>query len=216
MGLDHSLFHDPIWSAAIAAWLLVAVTAIAAGFGVPAAIAAAKTFRLESEPVILVRKAPTAVSVGLEPAAAAVLVVDGMPRVIDGIELRRARANDQNHPNAALAAGHKTTLEIHNAGRSPAVAVALPFSVTTPVSVDLHQIDPEELSGDRDLVGVGNIEVAGIGAGETVTAEITNLLGNAVVLKASELGMCLRIDGKKRVSRPLPVVALEEIILPAP
>jgi hypothetical protein len=224
--LYHALFQDSGWSVAIATWLLICITALAAGFGVPTAIAAAKTFRLESDPVILVRKLteanrPFVGGSGMLPAApgldvTAAYVVDGMPLVVDGIELRPRRPQDANHPNATLAAKKITSLVIHNAGRSPAIAVAIPFSVTTPVHVDLSHVDPEELSDVQDLVGYGEVELPGIGAGESVVVQVTNLLGNAAVLKAAELGTSLRIEGTKRIGRALPIVALEEIILPSP
>lgn len=219
--LYHALFQDPTWSAAIATWLLFFVTALAAGFGVPVAIAAAKTFRLESDPVILVRKALfeasstldlTLVSAASEVTAA--FVVDGMPLVADGIELRSARPRDASHPNARVA--RTTSLIVHNAGRSPAVAITIPISVTTPVHVDLMHVDPEELSDVRDVVGFGQIEVHGIEAGASVIVEVKNLLGNAVVLKVAELGTCLRIEGTKRTPKTVPIVALDEIILPGP
>lgn len=51
-----AILTDAAWSVAIATWCLLLVTGIAAYIGLRAARAAANTFQLEAEPVVLVRQ----------------------------------------------------------------------------------------------------------------------------------------------------------------
>jgi hypothetical protein len=215
--LDHihyAIFQDAAWSAAVAAWLILLVTTLAAGFGVPAAIAAAKTFQLESDPIILIREKDPVEQVTL-PYDAPIFVVSGKPLIADGIELRERRPSDDFDPNAGLAWVTRVGIVLHNAGRSPAIAIKIPVTVTTQIYSDWRagDGDPGEI---ETLEGRGVVALNGIDANSTTYVFIENLLGNAVILTVQPTGSCVEIRGEKRRERLLGVVALQDITLPAP
>lgn len=227
MTLGHTLcaiFQDPAWSAAVAAWLgaaaawfLLVVAGVSALYAVPAAIAAAKTFQLESNPVILIREKlleePLPQDIQFMPF---VFVVDGMPLIADGIELREETPGDISHPNWALTVNKHVILILRNAGRSAALAVRIPFEVQVPVYLGFGERDPESHPSDIGCKkGSGAITLPGIGPGETVCALLQNLVGNAVTLTAASFGTCTRIEGGRQKEHPMAIIALRDITLPS-
>ena len=213
----YAIFQDAAWSAALAAWSVFVVTALAAGFGVPAAIAAAKTFQLESDPIILIREKPVEESIPPGPGLpiAGCFVVAGMPLIGDGVELREESPNDASNPNFRISLNKSVTVILHNAGRSPALAVRVPFTLTVPYDPDVRDRDPESDSFDiREKEGAGAIVLPGIGPNESIYVSVQNLLGNAATLTAKSFGTCTRIEGRKHKERPLAIVALRDVILP--
>lgn len=162
-----AIFTDPAWSVAIATWLLLLVTGLAAFFGIRAAVAAANTFQLESEPVVLVRQLERGEDAPHDPVRLLQqFVVVGTPVLDEGFELREWRLSDKSNPNAELALNKGVTIEIHNAGRSPALAVKLPFSISVPILPE-RDPDPGEPS-DRTKEGTGAIVLPGIAANTSI------------------------------------------------
>ncbi len=206
---------DPAWHSAIAAWAIFVVTAIAAGYGVPAALAAAKTFRLESEPVILVRQLGREETPPHDPARLLNdFVVDGTPLLRDGVTLREGRDSDSTHPNMQASLNKSVVFELHNAGRSPALLVEIPFKVTVPTFLperDADNMTPEV--GTQH--GSGLITLPGIGAGESVYVLLQNLSGNEATLTAEEVGHYVRIEDRGRKASDLAVVAVRPFHLHA-
>ena len=209
-----AIFTDPAWSVAIATWSLLLVTGIAAYIGLRAARAAANTFQLEAEPVVLVRQLEREEKPPHDPAQLLQsFTVTGTPLLADGVELRKWRDTDTSHANAQLALNKSVVLEIQNSGRSPALAVRIPFNVSVPVFLD--ERDPESgvpLVGTKE--GSGYIVLAGIAPSSSVYVTVDNLLGNEATLVAHDFGDYIRIEGKAKKLRPLPIIALDHITIP--
>lgn len=207
-----AIFTDAGWITAIATWGLLFVTGIAAYFGIKAAVSAANTYRLESQPVVLVHQLVREEEAPHDPAhLLRQFTVDGTPLLADGIELREWRYSDGGHPNAQLSANKSITLEIHNAGRSPALAVRVPFTVSVPVFTDIHAPDGPEVGRKT---GMGYVTVPGIAANASVYVIVENLLGNEATLIAHDFGDYVRIAGKSKKLASLPIIAFDHITIP--
>jgi len=199
------------WVGSIATVLMLFVTALAAWFGVRAAQAASKTYRLESDPVISIDRAVFDAATFIDRPRS--FVLDGTPTVDKGIELRDIRDNDTNHPNWKLSNGHQTVLSLYNAGRSPALAVILPVTVTLTVAEDFRDVEKDDFPAIREKTGEGTIAISGVGANASAKIQVFNLLGNYATLSFADRGECIRVDdGGKKPAR-LAVVAMESFVI---
>lgn len=204
---------DAASSTATATWGLFIVTSMTAAFGIRLAQSAARTYELESNPVVLVRQLEQEETPPHDPARLLqTFVIDGKPILVDGIELRDLRPSDRAHPNASLS--QHTLLEIQNVGRSPALEIKIPFGVSVPI---ISRDNPDEETGGIDtrlVEGGGNLVLPGLAANAVVFVMVDSLVGNQVTLKAAEVGTCTRIDGIKRTPHSLPIISLADIRIP--
>ena len=192
---------------AIATSLLVGITGVATWVGGRAASSAAATYRLESEPVIVVHEFtadPGAVSIALvtQMRTAPRYVIDATGPVVDGIQLHERPAREPGGPASTVPT---ICLELTNVGRSPAVDVALEWNLSIPTllkrSTRLQDFEAAIAFGN------GTMRIPAIAAGSSVFAFIENRLGNVVTLDAASRGSQADWRSTSRGRVPIEVVA---------
>lgn len=135
----HAMLIDPIWETALATWALVLVGIVAAAWGIKTARAAADAFRLEAQPVLLVRNVTTdpAPSDGSTRYAVSYLIERTAPA---GLNFRLATREDD------VVRYGTPWIGLQNVGRSPAMDVRIPVQIIAKVlELDLSPNNPENL-----------------------------------------------------------------------
>ncbi len=209
------MFTDPAWSVASATWGLLLVTLAAVVVGGIAALSASRTYDLELQPVIIVRQLEMVerVESGDATVSPQSFTVAPKPTLAEGIELRENLAKDHHDPNVSLV-NCNTRLELTNVGRSAALDVCIPFTVSASYMCKEDINFETGRCGAHTQEGQGNIVVSGIAPNATTCIIVHSLIGVPVTLKAADFGTCTRIEGAKKKRRPLAVVSLRDIQIP--
>jgi hypothetical protein len=204
---------DAAWYSAMAAGALVVITAVATIVGGRAAQSAARTYRLESEPLIVVRKASQQ---NQDHASADLYIVLAPKAVAEGLELRKWRLEDNTMAEGWTAAdvggqprAKRLTFEIRNVGRSPAVEPVITWDLSTPtlptpttkVLADLEPVT---------AVGAGFMRLPSLPAGDVAYVIVENRLTSRVTLKAYQDGFQTDWTLRKRTRMSIAVVASTE------
>jgi len=222
------------WALFGATAALVLITLAAVFFGKRAADSATKTYRLEAEPVLVLTKQGFGfVQVDrnhIPPDQ--IYVVTGNPALVDGLVLRRQQRDDRlgpHYPDRSPVGPTNLTaeqqapwwslnLEIHNAGRAPAVQVELDVDLTCRV----FQTEPPMLGFVPDanastdgtpiagtLHGGGTLTLPAIAPQSKVLVRIENHLGIGARLTPRMQGRQVDWLDARRTTQTIQVVVPE-------
>lgn len=175
---------DATIALAILTGLLVVATVAAVIVGGRAAVSAADTFALESEPVITVRLIETADEERvLGNRVPADYLIVGKPALADGIEIRPMRPGE---PRVGRSGMIRPTLmpEVQNVGRSPALDLAIPFRSSVPDMSKERML--RAMAGERDteaeFATEGDVKLLGVAAQSAAYVRFFHDFGISVTL----------------------------------
>jgi hypothetical protein len=203
-----SVLSDPTWQTAIATWAIVAVTLAAAIVGGYAALTAARAFRLESQPVLVLRQLDREERPPVTESRLLQTFVVGVKgaTIYEGVELRLETEADRRQQQ-----GGEIVVEFRNVGRSPAIAVRVTFTVETPIMSDISVIDWNQSGVPAAPVimqrGHGEVLIDAIPAQTSVYVVIATTVLNVITLRAARDGVHTEILGNSRRIARLPIVA---------
>ncbi len=220
------------WVLAGATLALVFITGFAVFFGKRAADSAAKAFRLEAEPVLVITQSQS------NDVTENIYVIAGNPALADGLVLREPRTDDLHGPHDPGFSSTGPTsltpeqtipwksilLAIHNAGRSTAVQVEIDVEVTCGAlqspgttlvgfEADAAAGDALESSGMTSGIqrGSGTICLPAITPQSTALVWVQNHLGTEARLVPLPKGRQADWLDNRRVPRPITVVVADAL-----
>jgi hypothetical protein len=220
-----TVIATPEWQTAIATWALVLITLAAVVVGAWAALSAASTYRLESEPVIALSVVDAqAEAAATEHSVPLSYVVIGKPALADGIELRRLSYGEARQKTGGSGMPRPyISLQVQNLGRSPAIDLALPIQARVALLSKRSiardsQDDYVDLEASEQMA-TGDVMILGIPAQSSAYVRIYHDFGIEVALSPEQKGSIAVISrgmqGSKR--RPVAVVvSTDRFIIPDP
>ncbi len=226
---------DATWALFGATAALVLITGLAVFFGKRAADSATKTYRLEAEPVLVLTKAGSGSALVDRDHIPRdqIYVVTGNPALIDGLVLRRWQTGDRLGPHwperstsgptnitqEQSAPWWSLNLEIHNAGRAPAVQVVLDVDLTCGALQSGAPMvgfvpDPNAPTDGTRITGIqhgsGTLTLPAIAPQSTVLVRVENHLGIGARLTPRAQGRQVDWLDARRATRAIQVVTPEE------
>ena len=197
---------------AICTGLLVAATGLAVFFGGRAAMSAANTFRLESEPII---------TIGLiaEPHEGLILnrfvpadyIVRGKPALADGIEIGALTANEARQLVGGSGMPRPSILlEVQNLGRSPALDLRIPFRATVAdISKEriLRSMSGERGDDESAYVAVNEVKLLGVAAQSAAYLRVYHDFGISATIIPQYVATIKTPNGSEKPRQSITVVS---------